>query len=134
MNICKILVRLKVFISYSKTFRMAWTTLNYKADALAIVLWKIESWRNWSSSCTGKKRKECSYRNCFNLLYTLVPFLALGFSHHYSYLAQQSFYLRAVAFMRPSKGATLDSCLSDDPSKLKTVKWHSHFSFSLWKK
>ena len=24
--------------------------------------------------------------------------------------------------MRPSKGATLDSCLSDDPSKLKTVK------------
>ena len=69
-----------------------------------------------------KERKKYSYRNCFNLLYTLVPFLALGFSHPYSYLAQQSFYLRAVAFMRPSKGATLDSCLSDDPSKLKTVK------------
>ena len=38
-------------------------------------------------------------------------------------------FLSLSTFMRPSKGATLDSCLSDDPSKLKSVKRPSHLSF-----
>ena len=114
MNICKILVRLKVFISYSKTFRMAWTTLNYKADALAIVLWKIESWRNLSSSCTGKKKKRMLIQKLFPSIVHTSAFLGTWFQSSLLLLSPAVFLSPSSRFYETVKGCH---------SRLMFIRW-----------
>ena len=90
-----------------------WTTLNYKTDALAIVLWKIESWRNWSSSCTGKK-KIMLLQKLFQSIVHTSAFLGTWFQSSLLLLSPAVFLSPSSRFYETVKGCH---------SRLMFIRW-----------